>query len=129
MLLVSLGMNSYYFIVVGTLFETKTYGCTVRASLGKKAGYTSMFLCFLLNFGSSIVGLQVIGHGSSDILMTVGVSNPGFMEIIGFESLCIIVVAGAFVLPLSLLRNVVSLPVLSNEIEYIHTYTHALLDS
>ncbi len=92
------------------MLETDSYGCTVRASLGKRAGYTSMCLCLILNVGAIIVGLQVIGHGVSGILLTAGVNNLGLNEIIGLESLSVLLIATVFVLPLSLLRHVVSFP-------------------
>ncbi len=118
------GLNSYYIIVAGTLCKADAYQCAVRRSLGKTASWISVFTLFLLNFGACIVTLQVIGHGCDDILRSSGVDHPGIRDTIGWESLSLLVVSTVLVLPLSLLRHVVSQSVLSNKTEYVYIYTH-----
>ncbi len=116
------GLNSYYIIVAGSLYKADTYQRVVRRAVGNTASWIAVFTLFLLNFGACIVTLQVIGHGCSDILKSASVDHPNIRDTIGWESLSVLVVSTVCILPLSLLRHVVSQSVLSNKTEYMYTH-------
>ncbi len=102
------GLNSKYLIDSGREFQTSTYESTVRKAFGRKVNYISVFAIFLLNFGASIVCLQVVGHGCAEILHTAGVTYSGLSDSIDLDSLALLVMSATFVLPLSLTKHVVS---------------------
>ncbi len=102
------GLNSLYIIVAGAMTKATSFQNVVQETMGVPAGWVAVFTLFLLNVGACIVTLQVIGHGCSDILLTSGITHVGIEDTIGWDSLAMVVVSTVLVLPLSLLRHVVS---------------------